>query len=75
VTTSTGDDSAEQGPDLTPVIVSCADCGQTWDEFRAVAEHLFLREPSTASRYRADNRSCVFCNPTPGDTWRRGSYL
>lgn len=63
--------------DLTPVTVRCLVCNQEWEEFKAVADHLFTHEatPATSSHYVADSNNCVFCNPTPGEAWRNSPYL
>ena len=67
----------EELADITPVMVRCVTCSQTWEEFKAVADTLFTPDtsPSTPPRYVADGTSCVFCNHTPGETWRQGPYL
>jgi hypothetical protein len=77
VTTPIDDDPEAAWADLTPVTVRCVTCRQEWEEFKEVADHMFtpLSPPAASPIYTADRRNCVFCNATPGDTWRQGPYL
>lgn len=65
-------DREEEAPDLSPVTVRCRDCERTWQEFRQTACLLFHDE---GQGFVATQESCVFCNPTPGQSWRQGTYL
>jgi hypothetical protein len=77
VTTPLDDNPEDEWADLTPVTIQCEVCGEVWQEFKSVADHLFARDIAsvTSTRYVANRQNCVFCNATPGDTWRHGLYL
>jgi len=77
VTMPLDDNPEDAGADLTPVTVHCEVCGEVWEEFKSVADHLFAQDAAsvTSLHYVANRQNCVFCNATPGDTWRQGPYL